>query len=138
MSLLWILFVIYFSCLSLLCCIVCSLQPNGHLLEMCVVFSCILVNFPYGVLDQVWYLIVSITNLCFSLYFYSFLFPVFTKQDIKLFSHSSPSHHPRLYNKPFFGLAFYMPPWMKSGPYHTLKTGFVTRRKISRTKLIPP
>ena len=30
--LLWTLFVIYVSCLSLLYCLVCSLQPCGHLL----------------------------------------------------------------------------------------------------------
>ena len=30
--LLWILFVIYVSCLSLSYCLVCSLQPCGHLL----------------------------------------------------------------------------------------------------------
>ena len=46
--LLWILFVIYVSCLSLLCCLVCSLQPSGHLLGkgwplgslVCDVFLC--------------------------------------------------------------------------------------------------
>ena len=30
--LLWILLVIYVSCVSLLCCFVCSLQPCNHLL----------------------------------------------------------------------------------------------------------
>ena len=29
-----------------------------------VVFSCVFVTFPYGVLGQVWYLIVSIQDLC--------------------------------------------------------------------------
>ena len=32
--LLWVLFVICVSCLSLSCCLVCSLQPCGHLLVM--------------------------------------------------------------------------------------------------------
>ena len=33
---------------------------------MCVIFSCdgVFVTFPYGVLGQVWYLIVSIPDLC--------------------------------------------------------------------------
>ena len=35
--------------------------PLGFL---CVMFSCAFVTFPYGVLGQVWYLIVSIPDLC--------------------------------------------------------------------------
>ena len=35
----------------------------------CVAFSCVFVTFPYGVLGQV--LIVSIPDLCLSLYFYN-------------------------------------------------------------------
>ena len=31
---------------------------------MCVMFSCVLGTFPHGVLGQVWYLIVSISDLC--------------------------------------------------------------------------
>ena len=69
--LLWILFVIYVLCLS--CFLVCSLQPCGHLLGragllalLCVVFSCIFVTFPCGVLGQVWYLI---PDLCLLSYF---------------------------------------------------------------------
>ena len=49
MLLLWILFVIYVSWLSLLCCLVRSLQPCDHLIGkedllalLCVVFSCAL------------------------------------------------------------------------------------------------
>ena len=73
----WILFNIYFSCLSLLVyCLVCSLQlcdnllrkgwPLGYLVWN--VFLCF-VTFPYGVSGQVWYLIVSIPDLCFLLHF---------------------------------------------------------------------
>ena len=69
--LLWIFFVIYVSCLSLLCCLVCSLQHCDHLLEkayllarMCVTFSCVFLTTLYGVPSQVWYLIVSIPDLC--------------------------------------------------------------------------
>ena len=57
--------------------IVCSLQPCDHLLEkvdllalLCVVFSCVFVTFPYDVPGQVWYLIVSIPDLCLPLSFY--------------------------------------------------------------------
>ena len=49
----------------------CSLKPCGHLLRkgwplgslVCDFFLCF-VTFPYDVLDQVWYLIVSISDLC--------------------------------------------------------------------------
>ena len=66
----WILFVVYVSCLS--CCLFCSLQSCGHVLGkgwplgslVCGV-SCVFVIFPCGVLDQVWYLIVSIPDLWF-------------------------------------------------------------------------
>ena len=37
---------------------------------VCVVFSCVFVTFPYGVLDQVWYLIVLIPDLWPPVYFY--------------------------------------------------------------------
>ena len=54
---------------------VCSLQPCCHLLGkgrplgslVCDVFLCY-VTFPFGVLGQVWFLIVSIPDLCL-LYF---------------------------------------------------------------------
>ena len=36
---------------------------------LCVVFSCVFVTFPYGVLGQAWYLIVSIPDLCLLRYF---------------------------------------------------------------------
>ena len=71
------LFDIYVSCLSCLsCCIVYSLQPCGHLLEkgwshgslICDIFLCVC-HVPYGVLGQVWYLIVSIPDLCLLSYF---------------------------------------------------------------------
>ena len=34
-----------------------------------VMFSCVFVTYPYGVLGQVWYLIVSIPDLCLLTYF---------------------------------------------------------------------
>ena len=54
-------------------------QPRGYpmgkgwplcsLLSM--MFSCVFVTFPCGVLGQVWYLIVSISYLCLFSYFYN-------------------------------------------------------------------
>ena len=75
--LLGILFVIYVSC-----CLICSLQPCGHLLGKgwplgslgYDVFLCF-VTFPYGFLGQVWYLIVSIPDIC--------LLPCFNSKSIK-------------------------------------------------------
>ena len=48
----------------------CSLQPCDYweradqLALLCVMFSCVFVTFPYGVPGQVWYLIISIPDLC--------------------------------------------------------------------------
>ena len=36
-----------------------------------VMFSCVFVTFPYGVLGLMWYLIVSIPDLCILPYFYT-------------------------------------------------------------------
>ena len=51
-------------------CLVCSLQPCGHLLGradllvlLYMMFSCVFVIFPYGVLGQVWYLMVLIPDI---------------------------------------------------------------------------
>ena len=69
-------FVIYVSCLSMSCFLVCSLQPCGHLLGkgkplgslVCDVLL-YFVTFPCGVLGLVWYLIVSIPDLCLLTYY---------------------------------------------------------------------
>ena len=69
---LWIMFVICVSCLLYR---VCSLHPCRHLmgkrwpLRSLVIFFCVFFIFPYGVLDQVWYVIVSIPGLCLLPYF---------------------------------------------------------------------
>ena len=60
-------------------CIVCSLQPCDHLLGkkvdllalLYVMFSFVFITFTYGVLGQVWFLIVSIPDLCLLSYFYN-------------------------------------------------------------------
>ena len=43
----------------------CERLTSWHI---CVVFSSVCVTFPYGVLSQVWYWIVSIPDLRFPLY----------------------------------------------------------------------
>ena len=73
----FILDLCYYLCFMfvLLYYLVCSSQLCGHLLRkgwhlgsfVCGVFLCF-VTFPYGVPGQVWYLIVSIPDLCFLLY----------------------------------------------------------------------
>ena len=74
--LLWILFVIFVSCLSLSYCLDCSLQSWGHLLGKGKPFGslvrdvfCAFVTLPYDVLCWEWYLIVSIPDLCLVPYF---------------------------------------------------------------------
>ena len=75
--LLWILFLTYVSRLSLLYCLVGYLKPCDTCWErvdslalLCVMILCVFVTFLYGVLSQVWYLIVSIPDLCRLLYFH--------------------------------------------------------------------
>ena len=52
------------SCLEVTC------WERAYLLVLlCVIFFCVFDNFPSGVLDQVWCLIVSIPDLCLLTYF---------------------------------------------------------------------
>ena len=67
---------ICYLCLSLPYCHVCSLQPcvicceRADLLALLyVMFSYVFVIFPFGVLGQVWFLIVSIPDICILSYF---------------------------------------------------------------------
>ena len=56
--------------MSVYCSLVVTFLERGDLLALlCVIFSCALVTFPYGVLGQVLYLIVSIPDLCILSYF---------------------------------------------------------------------
>ena len=69
--LLWILLLFVFSvCLHTVLSVTCSLAVTclGRVL-LYVMRSCVLVTFPYSVLGQVWYVIVSIPDLCFLPYF---------------------------------------------------------------------
>ena len=77
--LLWILNVIWVSCLS--CCLVCSLQPCCRLLGKGWSFGslvCVVVTFPYGALGRMWYLIVWISDLCILPYFEYNLHSIYT------------------------------------------------------------
>ena len=56
----------------MLCSLVVTCWERADLLALsCVMFSCVIVTFPisYGVLGQVWYLIVSIPSHCLLPYF---------------------------------------------------------------------
>ena len=83
-----------FCCLCfvfvLACCLECSLLPCAHLqgkgqpLDLLalwyMMFSCVLSLFPCGILGQVWFLILSIPDICLLHYFKfevinEFLFP---------------------------------------------------------------
>ena len=55
--------------LSVRCVLVVTYYERAGLMALlCVVFCCNFVTFPFGVLGQVWYLIVSISDLCLLTY----------------------------------------------------------------------
>ena len=54
-----------YAVLSVPCSLVVSSRERANILALlCVMFSCVFVSFPYGDSGQVWYLIVSIPDLC--------------------------------------------------------------------------
>ena len=63
----YLLFVLrVISSLSVSCRLVVTCWENADLLDLvCVMFSCVFVTLPYGILGQVWYLIVWIPYLCY-------------------------------------------------------------------------
>ena len=74
-----------FCCLCCVCVYHAVLYVPSSLLVTCweradilallyTMFSCVFVTVPYGVLGQVWYLIVSIPDLCLLPYFHSVCF----------------------------------------------------------------
>ena len=73
-----------FSCFR-----VCSLLPCGHLLGkgdfLALVGDvfCVFVTFPFGILGQVWYLIVSFSDLC-RLSYYNNVFGISDQVRLKL------------------------------------------------------
>ena len=58
------------SCLS-----IAALWLSAGLALLCVMFYCVFVTFPFGVLCQVWYLTVSIPDLCLLTYFHNWKIP---------------------------------------------------------------
>ena len=71
---LWMLFVIcvclYYTVLYVTGSLVSSCWERADLLALlCAIFSCVFVTFPYGILGQVWFLIISILDLCLLPYF---------------------------------------------------------------------
>ena len=61
---------LYDAVLSVLCVLVITCwEMADHFALLCVMLFCIFVTFPHGVSGQVWYLIVSIPDLCLLLYF---------------------------------------------------------------------
>ena len=56
--------------LSVLCSLVVTCWEMANILALLyVMFSCVFVTFPCGVLGQMWYLIVLIPDLCHLSYF---------------------------------------------------------------------
>ena len=65
LHLLFVFVCLCYAVLSVPCSLVVTCWESANLLALLyVVFSCASVTFPYGVPGQVWYLIVSITDLC--------------------------------------------------------------------------
>ena len=61
-----------YAVLSVPCSLVVIDWERADLLALLyVMFSCVFVTFTYGILGQVWYLIISIPDICLLLYFYS-------------------------------------------------------------------
>ena len=70
----WFLFVCFLSCVShafvsVHCYLVVDCWERADLLALVGDVDCIFVTFPCGILDQVWYLIVSIPDICLLSYF---------------------------------------------------------------------
>ena len=53
-------------------------KSDSLLALLFVIFYCVFATFPYGVLGQVWYLIVSIPDLCFLTYLDESKFKIIT------------------------------------------------------------
>ena len=87
---------VYHVFLSFLCSLVITCWERSDLLaRKYVKFSCVFVTFPCGVLSQVWYMILSIPDLCLPTYFnhvnsqfwsetWSGTFFIFTKNNISI------------------------------------------------------
>ena len=56
---------------SVHCCLVVTCWERADLLALVYDVYCVFVTFPCGILGQVWYLIVSIPDLCHLSYFHA-------------------------------------------------------------------
>ena len=61
---------LYYTALSVTCSLVITCWEKADLLALlCLMIPCVFVTFPYGVLSQVWYMIISIPAVCLLLYY---------------------------------------------------------------------
>ena len=68
----YFMFRVCHAVLSVQCSLVVTCGEKANLLAiMYVMFYCVFVTFPCGVPGQVWYLIVSIPDICLLPYFYN-------------------------------------------------------------------
>ena len=58
--------------LSMTCCLVVTCWKRADLLALVCDVYCVFVTYSYGIRGQVWYLIVSIPDLCWLSYFYAY------------------------------------------------------------------
>ena len=56
------------AALSVPCSLLVTWEKTDLLARLCMIFSCVFVTFPYGVLCQVWYSIVLIPDLSLAPY----------------------------------------------------------------------
>ena len=68
------MFLVCLTVLSVHCSLVFTCCERANLLALLYVNVFFFVTLPRGVLDQVWYLIVMIPDICFLPYFYKLLF----------------------------------------------------------------
>ena len=65
------LYCVYHAFSSAHCCLVVTCWERADLLLSFMVLNCVVVTFPFDILGQVWYLIVSIPDLCPLSYFHT-------------------------------------------------------------------
>ena len=68
---------VYHAFASVFCCLVVTCWERADLLALVCDVYCVVVTFPCGILGQVWYLLISFTDLCRLCYFVNYLAHVF-------------------------------------------------------------
>ena len=79
-------------------------SPAGKVARLYVKFSCVSVTFPYGVLGQVWHLVVMVSDLCLLTYFIHYNFLKLNKSSHKIRYIDSLAVKAIPYNRNFFSL----------------------------------